>query len=75
MTKETLIRDTINSMNKLPLEKVKEINDFAEFLLAKIDENLLTEGIHHLVSNSGSFNFLQEEPDLYTDLDLIENYK
>ena len=75
MTKETLIKHTIESMNKLPIEKIKEINDFAEFLLAKIDDTMLNEGILHLVSEGESFNFLHNEPELYSDNDLIETYK
>lgn len=75
MTKETLIKHTIESMNKLPIEKIKEINDFAEFLLAKIDDTMLNEGILHLVSEGESFSFLHNEPELYSDNDLIETYK
>jgi hypothetical protein len=75
MTKETLIKHTLESMNKLPIEKVKEINDFAEFLLAKIDDTIINEGILHLVSEGESFNFLHNEPELYSDKDLIETYK
>ena len=51
------------------------INDFAAFLLAKIDDTMLNEGILHLVSDGESFNFLHNEPELYSDNDLIETYK
>lgn len=58
-------------MSKLPIEKIKEVNDFAEFLLKKIDDTMLNEGILHLVSEGDSFNFLHNEPKLYSDNELI----
>ena len=75
MTKQMLISKTINNLSKLPENRIKEISEYAEFLLRNIDEKITTEGIQKLVSDSKSFEFLKEEEDLYTRDDLKEVYK
>jgi len=75
MTRETLIKKTIDNLTKLPDQKLKEVSDFAEFLLNRIENQLLTEGIQKLVSDSKAFKFLEDEENLYTVADLKERYK
>ena len=75
MTREILLKKTIDSLDKLPDVSLKEVSDFAEFLLSKIESKLLTDNIQRLVTNSKSFDFLKEEDDLYTVNDVIEKYK
>ena len=75
MTRETLIKRTIDNLGKLPDQKLKEVSDFAEFLLNKTENQLLTEGIQKLVSDSKTFKFLEDEEDLYSVNDLKERYK
>jgi len=75
MTREILIKKTIDSLSKLPDQKLKEVSDFAEFLLNKIDNQLIAEGIQTLVADSNSFKFLEDEEDLYSTDDLKERYK
>ena len=73
--KNILINKTINNIQKLPASKLKEVNDFVEFLLNKIDDQMITEGIREIASASESFNFLNDEPDLYSVNDLKIKYK
>ena len=75
MTREKLIKATIDRLSKLPVENLKEVSDFTEFLLKKIEEKQLTVGIQQLAANSGSFKFLEDEEDLYSVSDLKEVYK
>ncbi len=75
MTREKLLKRTIEHLNKLPDQKVQEVSDFAEFLLKGIDDQILTEGIQKLVSESKTFSFLDEEEDLYSIEDLKERYR
>lgn len=76
MTREILIKKTIESLSKLPDQKLKAVSDFAEFLLNRIENQLVTEGIQKLVSDSKAFVFLEsEEDDLYSVNDLKERYK
>ncbi len=74
MNRQVLIDNTFNKIRQLPDSKIKEINDFAEFLLSKIDDKIIQEGIHKLTSESKAFEFLKDEDDLYTVNDLKERY-
>ncbi|NBC24363.1 MAG: DUF2281 domain-containing protein [Bacteroidetes bacterium] len=75
MTRERLIKKTINNLSKLPDQKLKEVSDFAEFLLNRIEDQLMTGGIQKLVGESKTFEFLEDEEDLYSVRDLKERYK
>ncbi len=74
MNRQVLIDDTFNKIKQLPDIKIREINDFADFLLSKIDDKIIREGIQELTSESKAFEFLKEEDDLYTLNDLKERY-
>lgn len=75
MERKALIENIISKINQLPDIKIKEVNDFTEFLLSKIDDTIIQEGIHKMVSDSKSFDYLNAEEDLYTVKDLKERYK
>jgi hypothetical protein len=75
MNRQILIESTIEKISQLPDLKIKEVNDFADFLLTKIDDNIIQEGIQSLISDSKSFAYLKEEEDLYTVDDLKESYQ
>lgn len=75
MKRQVLIDNAINKISLLPDIKIKEVNDFADFLMSKIDDNVMQEGIQKIVSDSKSFNYLKDEDDLYTVDDLKERYK
>ena len=74
MTKEVIIERTLKAINLLPVEKAEEISDFADFMMKKYEEYILSEGIQKLSSYSHSFDFLNNEEDLYTVSDLKEIY-
>lgn len=75
MDRNDLIENTMLKIRQLPDFKIKEINDFADFLLQKIDDQILREGIQELASKSKAFSYLNEEEDLYSVNDLKERYK
>lgn len=75
MNRSVLIKETIDKIHQLPDIKIQEINDFAEFLLSKIDDGILLEGIQKLATDSKSFEYLKDEEDLYSVNDLKEKYK
>ncbi len=62
-------------MQKLPEEKISEVSTFAQFLLKTYDEHILRKGVYELNNNSKSFDFLNDEPELYTLDDLQERYR
>jgi len=74
MTKRNLIHRTVETLEKLPEEKIHEIADFADYLLKKHEEQVLQKGIETIVSKSDSFSFLHDEEDLYDESDLKEKY-
>lgn len=75
MGKSELIHKTVQALEKLPPEKIGEVTDFAEYLLSKLEEEALQKGIQQLVTDSDTFQFLQEEPEIYSVKDLKEKYK
>lgn len=74
MVTETLINRTLNTLALLPHDKVREVADFADFILKKYDEEVLQKGIEKLVSQSKTYDFLKDEENLYSIADLKEKY-
>ena len=70
MDREILIKDTLTKIQQLPDLRIQEINDFADFLLSKIEDSILLEGIQKLTSDSKSFEYLKNEEDLYSVNDI-----
>lgn len=75
MNKDSIIKKTIQTLNRLPIEKVNEVHDYADYLLAKLEDNIVNEGIRELSSTTTAFDYLNDEEDLYTVNDLKERYK
>jgi len=75
MNREILINKAVSKIKLLPESKIQEINDFIDFLFYKIDEEIITENIHQLVSDAQSFDFLNEEEELYDETDLKIRFK
>ena len=75
MDRQVLINNVLKKINQLPDIKIKEVDDFADFILSKIDDKIIQEGILKLASESKSFDFLKDEEDLYTVNDIKETYK
>ncbi|MFO7846282.1 MAG: hypothetical protein R6V27_06965 [Balneolaceae bacterium] len=75
MTKKKLIHRTVETLEKLPKEKVHEIADYADFVFKKYEEQVIQKGLQSLVSDSNSFAFLHDEEDLYDESDLKEKYE
>jgi len=75
MDRNVLINHIIRKIKLLPDVKIGEVNDFADFLLSKIDDKITLDGIQQLISDSKAFDFLKDEEDLYSVNDLKEKYK
>ena len=75
MNRQVLIKNTIKKIKQLPDNKIREVNDYTDFLLSKINDNITLEGIREIVSDSKTFDFLKEEEELYSVNDLKEKYK
>ena len=75
MSRDALMKVAIDNLSKLSDQKIKEVTDFAEFLLSKSEDSMLIEGIQKMASESKSFDFLNDDEDIYTVADLKEIYK
>ena len=75
MSREILLKHTIESLTRLPDQKLKEVSDFAEFPLHKMEDRILTDRIQNLIFESNSYKFLLAEEEIYTVNDLKEVYK
>lgn len=74
MSREAIINRTVNLLNQLPEDKLRQAIDFIQYLLWKYEQETLTKGVSQLNIESESFRFLEEEEDLYTVEDLKERY-
>ena len=74
MTRKAIIERTIKAINQLPEEKAEQISDFADFLAKRYEENLLTKGIQTIAAKSQTFDFLNNEEEIYSVADLKEIY-
>lgn len=74
MTRQIIIERTLHAMNQLPEEKAEEISDFAEFVFKRYEENTLASGIQKINSESKSFEYLNNEEEIYSISDLKEVY-
>ncbi|MEB2780692.1 hypothetical protein U3A58_09820 [Algoriphagus sp. C2-6-M1] len=75
MSKHELISKTVNILEQLPVEKIQEINEFADFILKKLDDKMLQDGTNQLVKQGKPYDFLENEEEIYTVEDLKERYK
>jgi uncharacterized membrane protein YgaE (UPF0421/DUF939 family) len=75
MTKKQLINRTLETLSQLPQDKIRQINDFADYILKKYEEENIQKGAEQLMSNSKTFDFLQDEEDIYSTDDLKESFK
>jgi hypothetical protein len=75
MTREAIIQKTVEVLQALPDEKIEEVSDFADYILKKYDDRLLQQEMQALIEQSDTFNFVEEEQELYTVKDLKERYK
>ncbi|TLV02740.1 hypothetical protein [Dyadobacter luticola] len=72
---QAIIERTVEAINQLPQDKAEEISDFVDFVRKRYEENRLTEEIEKMVAESASFEFLNDEEELYavTDLKVVDN--
>ncbi|MEI6509069.1 MAG: hypothetical protein WCO54_11345 [Bacteroidota bacterium] len=74
MTRETIIQRTLEVLSKLPNERANEIADFADYIMKKYEEEILQNGIQKLTADSKTFEYLQNDENIYTLNDVKERY-
>jgi hypothetical protein len=74
MRNTPILKKTVENIQKLPEDKISEVNDFIEFLLYKIDNQMINNGLKNLIEDSKTYEFLNKEPDIYSVSDVKEKY-
>ncbi|WP_291102169.1 MULTISPECIES: hypothetical protein [unclassified Flavobacterium] len=75
MSREELIKITIEKLHQLSDSRIQEVSDYVSFLASRIDDKIISDGIKTLTSNSKSYEFLHSEEELYQVNDLKEKYQ
>ena len=70
MTRQSIIDRTLKVINQLPEEKAEAISDFADFVLKRYEEPELSHGIQKMTSTGKTFDFLNDEEEIYSVADL-----
>jgi hypothetical protein len=70
MEREVLVKQTMDKIEQLPTMRLQEVSDFVEYIFQKNEDALITEGLQQLSAISHTYDFLNDEPDLYTVNDL-----
>ena len=74
MKKQAILEKTIQNISRLPEWRIREVSDFVEFLIQKVEDGELVNEIQKNTVKSKSFHFLEEEEELYNDEDLTEKF-
>jgi hypothetical protein len=74
MDRQVIIDKIVKKISLLPDWRLKEVEDYVDFLLKKNEDQRILADIKHLVSESKSFDFLEEEEEIYRDSDLIQKF-
>lgn len=74
MSKKGLIEKTIETLQKLPADKIAEVSDFAESILQQNEDKQIVDGIAKSSAQTKSYEFLKDDEDLYTLNDVKEPY-
>jgi len=75
MSRKLVIEQTAKNLKKLPDHKLREVSDYVDFLLERVEEDELRNHMTQAVSESRAFSFLEEEEEIYNDSDLKIIYK
>ena len=70
MEREMLMQKTVRKIEQLPTKQVQKVNDFVEFIIRRTDDAMVTEGLQQLSLCGQTYDFLYDEPDIYSVDDL-----
>lgn len=70
MKRNQVLKNTIEKLHQLDDVELKEAKDFVDFLLSKVAERGLVNEIQQQAEKGKSFDFLDDEEELYTLEDL-----
>lgn len=65
MSREELIKETVEKLRQFSDSKIQEVSDYISFLASKIGDEIIFEDRKTHASGSKSNKFLNEEEDLF----------
>lgn len=74
MTRQKIIERTLKVINQLPEDKAVKFQTLPTLSLKRYEEHEITQGIQKMVSESQTFDFLNNEEEIYSLADLKEVY-
>ena len=75
MSREELIKITMENINQLSDKRIQEVADYVSVLKSKLDDKIIDSGSKTLVSTTKDYDFINDEEELYQIDDLKESYK
>jgi uncharacterized protein DUF2281 len=70
MTKKSLLKQANQKLEQLTPDKIIEVMDFAEFLLAKTETSLHNDTLLKMAATSSTFSFVNEDTVEYLRSDI-----
>ena len=70
MTNQQSIERAVKTLQQLPPDKIQSVCDFAEFLLAELDNKIFVENAMRMAETNPALAFLKDDSDVYTDAHL-----
>ena len=74
MGKQELLKKTTEKINQLNDSRLVEVADFVDFILRKQEDEIILKGIQKLAETSNTYDFLNEDPVIYSLEDCKERY-
>jgi hypothetical protein len=74
MKKEIILQKTISKLTQLSGAELKEAHDFIDFLTFRLEERDLAATIQKQAQEGQTFQFLEDEEELYNEQDLQKTY-
>ena len=67
---EMLMQKTIRKIEQMPATQVQKVDDFVEYIIRRTNDAMITDGLQQLSSCGNTYDFLYDEPDIYSVDDL-----
>ena len=74
MEREMLVQKTVRKIEQMPATQIQKVNDFVEFVIRRTNDAMITEGLQQLSLCGQTYDFLYDEPDIYSVDDLKRRF-
>ena len=67
---EMLMQKTIRKIEQMPALQVQKVDNFVEYIIHSTNDARITDGLQQLATYGQTYDFLYDEPDIYSVDDL-----